>query len=307
MPRFLLLAAVFAHIIPGRDSSGRSDSDPDAEKEGSAGLRGAPKAGTDDDVQDNDQENFYASDDEEQDGPGFTEGEGEEDESRPSQHRGVRLVSTSTISSSILSTGFVRPTLPRWLIKIKEVLFGSHGHPDEAEVSAPHYRLTPILAGSLIPFSILLQIPGLTEHWYVRTSGNVIVESRGNSALLEAALVISMVLVVSANLALICRFLERRVKTCTILCIAALTSHGKPFILSRPSNVHKLLDILNVAIAVAFGVGHRFDDGFTYGEAYWMTICSTVISMITNVTLIWDLIKTPNFSQSGPYFPLCVP
>ena len=230
MPRFLLLAAVFAHIIPGRDSSSRSDSDPDAEKEGSAGLRGALKAGTDD-VQDNDQENFYASDDEEQEGPGFTEGEGEEeDEPRPSQHSGVRLISTSTISSSILSTGFVRPTLPSWLIKIKEVLIGSHGHPDEAEVSAPHYRLTPILAGSLIPFSILLQIPGLTEHWYVRTSGNVIIESRRNSALLEAALVLSMVLVVFANLALICRFLERRVKSCTILCIAALTIHGKPLI-----------------------------------------------------------------------------
>lgn len=236
MPRFLLLAAVFAHLIPGKDTSSRSDSDPDAEKEGSVGSGGAPKLGNDD-AGDNDQENFYASD-EEQDGTGFTEGEGEEEEPRPSQRRGVRLVTTSTISSTTLS-GVVRPTLPRWLVKIKEVLFGTPSPPDEAEVSAPHYRLTPILSGSLIPFSILLQIPGLTEHWYVRTSGNTIVEARGNSALLEASLVLSMALVVFANLALICRFMERRVKRCTILCIIALTLHGKPSILSHSSNAHE--------------------------------------------------------------------
>ncbi|KAF8268326.1 hypothetical protein EI94DRAFT_1727948 [Lactarius quietus] len=282
MPRFLLLAAAFSHLLPGKDSLSQSDSDPDAEKEGSDGLGGAPKAGNDDVLGDNDQENVYASDDE-QDGPGFTEGEGEEDEPSPTQRRGVRLVATSTVSSTTTLGGIVRPSLPRCLVKIKEVLFGTPIHPDEAEVSAPHYRLTPILAGCIIPFSILLQIPGLTEHWYVRTSGNETVEARSNSPLLEASLVLSMVLVVFANLALICRFLERRVKRCTILCIVALTLH----------------DILNVVTVITFGVRHRFDDGFTYGEAYWMTICSTVVSMITNVTLIWDLIKTPNFSKSG--------
>lgn len=234
MPRFLLLAAVFANLIPGKDTSSRSDSDPDAEKEGSDGLGGAPN-----DVGDNDHENFYASD-EEQDGPNFTEGEGEVEEPRlilPRRGGGVRLVTTSTISSTTLSS-IVRPTLPRWLVKIKEVLVGSPTPPDEAEVSAPHYRLTPIIAGSLIPFSILLQIPGLTEHWYVRTSGNTVVEARSNSALLETSLVLSMALVIFANLALICRFLERRVRRCTILCIVALTSHGKPSILSHSSNTH---------------------------------------------------------------------
>jgi potassium channel subfamily K len=234
MPRFLLLAAVFAHLVPGKDTSSRSDSDPDAEKEGSVGSGGAPKPGNDD-VEDND--HFYASD-EEHDGPGFTEGEGQEEEPHPSQRRGVRLVTSSTISSSTTLSGVIRPTLPRWLVKVKEVLFGSPTHPDEAEVSAPHYRLTPIISGSLIPFSILLQIPGLTEHWYVRTSGNTIVEARSNSALLEASLVLSMALVVFANLALICRFLERRVKRCTILCIVALSIHGTPSILSRSSDAH---------------------------------------------------------------------
>lgn len=63
------------------------------------------------------------------------------------------------------------------------------------------------------------------------------------------------------------------------------------------------LDILNIVTVAIFGVNHRFDDGFTYGEAYWMTICSTVVSLITNVTLIWDFVRTPNFAQSGPSFP----
>ena len=233
MPRFLLLAAVFGNLVPGKDTSSRSDSDPDAEKEGSDVLGGALN-----DVGDNDQEHFYASD-EEQDGPGFTEGEGEEEESHPIQRRGVRLAPTSTISSTTTLSGFVRPTLPRWLVKIKEVLVGSPTPPDEAEVSAPHYRLTPIISGSLIPFSILLQIPGLTEHWYVRTSGNTIVEARSNAPLLEASLVLSMALVVFANLALICRFLERRVRRCTILCIIALTTHGKPSILSHSLDAHE--------------------------------------------------------------------
>jgi hypothetical protein len=58
---------------------------------------------------------------------------------------------------------------------------------------------------------------------------------------------------------------------------------------------------------VIFGVRHRSDDGFTYGEAFWMTICSTVVSMITNVTLIWDYVRTPNFAKSGPCFPLRIP
>jgi hypothetical protein len=34
-----------------------------------------------------------------------------------------------------------------------------------------------------------------------------------------------------------------------------------------------------------------------------MTICSTVVSTITNLTLIWDLFATPNFAKAGmsPY------
>jgi hypothetical protein len=48
-----------------------------------------------------------------------------------------------------------------------------------------------------------------------------------------------------------------------------------------------------------FGVIHAVSDGFTYGQSFWMTVCSTIVSFITNVTLIVDLIRTPDFSKSG--------
>jgi hypothetical protein len=55
-----------------------------------------------------------------------------------------------------------------------------------------------------------------------------------------------------------------------------------------------------------FGILHNVDDGFTTSEAFWMTICSTVVSTITNFTLIWDFVKTPNFSKAGKSVFTCL-
>lgn len=55
-------------------------------------------------------------------------------------------------------------------------------------------------------------------------------------------------------------------------------------------------DMINVAALAAFGATK---DGYTYGQAFWMTLCSTIASIFTNVTLIVDLIRTPDFKQSG--------
>jgi potassium channel subfamily K len=57
--------------------------------------------------------------------------------------------------------------------------------------------------------------------------------------------------------------------------------------------------LINITAVTIFGVEHRFDDGFTYGQAFWMTVCSTIVSLFTNITLIYDLYKTPNFEKSG--------
>ena len=55
-----------------------------------------------------------------------------------------------------------------------------------------------------------------------------------------------------------------------------------------------------------FAALHRANDGFTMSEAFWMTICSTVVSTITNFTLIWDFVKTPNFAKAGGSVLVCL-
>ena len=65
-----------------------------------------------------------------------------------------------------------------------------------------------------------------------------------------------------------------------------------------------LLDIINIVTIVIFGVEHRFDDGFTYGQAFWMTVSSTAVSSVTNLILITDFIMTPDFAHSGTQFSM---
>ncbi len=162
------------------------------------------------------------------------EGEGQQDEHQPRQ--GVPLTSTATFSSSS-AIHFSRPSLPKWLIKIKDVLFGSHeGH----EQILPNYRRTPIISGSLIPFAILLEIPGLTEPWYIRTNGPQTAEARKDLPLVLISISISMALAVIANIALILRFLERHVQRNTIICIVTLTLHGEYFFLGFLNNINIL-------------------------------------------------------------------
>ena len=55
-----------------------------------------------------------------------------------------------------------------------------------------------------------------------------------------------------------------------------------------------------------FGIQHSGNDGFTTSEAFWMTICSTVVSTITNFTLIWDFVTTPNFAKAGMSVFVCL-
>ena len=59
------------------------------------------------------------------------------------------------------------------------------------------------------------------------------------------------------------------------------------------------VDLINITSATVFGVVHRFDDGFTYGQSFWFTVCSTIASTATNITLIYDYRRTENFRDSG--------
>jgi len=117
----------------------------------------------------------------------------------------------------------------------------------------PKYRWTPILSGLLQPFSILLEIPGLTEHWYVKIMDNKAVDYKPNPVILDVGLAISMASAVVANIALISRFMERRVLASTVTTIIGLSIH----------------DLINIIAITIFGVVHRNNDGFTYSEAFW--------------------------------------
>lgn len=65
-------------------------------------------------------------------------------------------------------------------------------------------------------------------------------------------------------------------------------------------------DIINIVTVTTFGIQHSVNDGFTNSEAFWMTICSTVVSTITNITLIWDFVTTPNFAKAGMSVSVCL-
>ena len=232
MPPSLLSAAFLARMLPARDSSNPEPGlepdprDPEKESPSGSGSGQDQNFNIENDDDDPDQEDLDDFDENED----TVVPEGAED--RPMDRQGVPLTSTGTMSS-FLSTS-VRPSFPKCFLKFRELLFGSR---EEREVLPPSYRRIPIISGSLIPFSILLQIPGLTENWYVRTSGGQIVQTRKKSAILIVSLAISMLLAVSANIALIYRFLERRVKASTIICILALTLHGELSLL-WPNVVH---------------------------------------------------------------------
>ncbi|GAA5932762.1 hypothetical protein JCM10213_006324 [Rhodosporidiobolus nylandii] len=144
-------------------------------------------------------------------------------------------------------------------------------------------RLLPIISGLACPFSVLLDIPGLTEQWYVRTENDIVVERQHNPAWLDASLAVSLALGLIANLALIWRFLEHRPKSCTWVSMVSLTLH----------------DIINVLAVIIFAVAHRANDGFSYGSAFWLTLASTATSLVCNFTLALDLFKTKDFGRKG--------
>lgn len=121
---------------------------------------------------------------------------------------------------------------PSIFVKAKEFIFPSE---DSAALDrfVPHYRWTPIISGTVIPFSILLEIPGLTERWYIRTDGYETVETKPNPPLLDFAMAVSIACALIANICLLLRFLEKRVRTMTLLTIAFLTVHGEALVLLK--------------------------------------------------------------------------
>ena len=176
--------------------------------------------------------------------------------------------------------------------------------PDPAKT----YRILPIFSGLMIPFSIMLSIPSLTGQWYIRTEDNVTTEIRPNPILLNVAMGFSMACAVLANAFLVIRFAERSVKLMTLASIGFLTLQGSWLHIAVLmytliyNYVLRYTDLISIAAVTVFGVIHRFDDGFMYGPSFWFTVCSTIVSTATNITLIVDYVNTKDFAHSGEFF-----
>lgn len=127
------------------------------------------------------------------------------------------------------------------LSRIWSTVFPSPSNEEEIRAYIPNYRILPIISGIIIPFCILLEIPGLTAHWYIRTEGSTIVTTKPNPPLLDAGIALSIFCAVVANLCLVIRFLEKRIKTMTILCTVFLSIHGKLTVLVLHSNSATLI------------------------------------------------------------------
>ena len=85
------------------------------------------------------------------------------------------------------------------------------------------YRILPIIAGILMPLSVLLSIPSLTSSWHVRTDGN---PSPSNPLYHIVGMSLSVACGVLANISIVLRFAERSIKRMTFLCIFLLSMNG---------------------------------------------------------------------------------
>ncbi|SPO27288.1 related to TOK1 - Voltage-gated, outward-rectifying K+ channel protein of the plasma membrane [Ustilago trichophora] len=161
--------------------------------------------------------------------------------------------------------------------------------------SAPHstaqthnwrVRKTPIFSGLVAPFSIVLEIPGLTSKWYAKIDENGIVERFiDNPTILTVGLAISLSAAVVANAVIILRFLEvLRPRQSIALAIAGFGLH----------------DLINVvALATFGGIYGPKHDGLSLSASYWMVCASTITSTLVTISLIADYVRTKDFRHAG--------
>jgi potassium channel subfamily K len=159
-------------------------------------------------------------------------------------------------------------------------------------------RLLPLLSSIFVPFSVLLAIPGFTEHWYIRTnSQHEVLDHQANPLFIEVMLGLSMACAVITNACLLLRLFEKMVKKMTITCIIALTVHGRLSNAVGRTTFKFILDVLNTTAIITFIIKTQKDDGFILGQAFWMTLCSTIAALATNVTLILDYWSTTDLER----------
>lgn len=207
-----ILPIILASLTVSRRDGERSRDLEDLEK-----ARGRTESAGDDDNEDD--ERNLEDDNESIHDPDPQDADEDEAEERPTPRRQVTFGNPSGESGPPSEKGDAKPSL---LARLKAFAF-----PPRGKETLANHRVLPIISGLVIPFCILLEIPGLTDSWYIRTDGNVVVETVQNPPILKAGLGISMFFAVLANISLICRFLEKGpVLATTLTTIASLTIHG---------------------------------------------------------------------------------
>ncbi|CBQ72816.1 related to TOK1-Voltage-gated, outward-rectifying K+ channel protein of the plasma membrane [Sporisorium reilianum SRZ2] len=161
----------------------------------------------------------------------------------------------------------------------------SHAHP-AGSAHAWRVRKTPIFSGLLAPFSIVLEVPGLTSKWYAKIDQNGIVERFiDNPPILTVGLAISLAAAVVGNAAIILRFLEiLRPRQSIILALMGFVMH----------------DLINVvALATFGGIYGPKKDGLRLSASYWMVCASTTTSVLVTISLVADYVRTKDFRHAG--------
>lgn len=224
-----LLPIILASLLFPHRGGERSDDPEDPEKPRREAELAMDGCGDDDDADDDEQQspspgpNGRAEDDSESVHDSDQQG-GDEDEPEESPRPGRRVTFGSAPGESSPPSE-KDDARPKFLSRLKAFVFPPRD--EDTHMTMPNYRTLPIISGLIIPFSILLEIPGLTDDWYIRTDGNVVIESRPNPVLLDVGLGVSMFFALVANISLICRFLDKGpVFVTTIITIACLTIHG---------------------------------------------------------------------------------
>lgn len=182
-----------------------------------------------------------------------------------------------------------RPHVPHRIRRLRKEKQETETEKEEDEEDEGHerpatdrvYRRTPVFSGTIAPFSIMLEIPGFTSKWYVRTGGQVY---RPNPPVLDVGLALSLFFAVIANAAVLARFAERlSPRLATLIAVCGFLVH----------------DVINIVALVVFAVIHNVDDGFTYSEAFWMTTAATGASLLCTTSLLLDYRNTKNFRSAG--------
>lgn len=214
-----LFSIILASLLVPHRQGGRSEDPEDLEK---ASRDTEPTADDDNERRSRD---FAPTDDITDDNESIqgseSEDAGEEEPGEPSPPK--PRVTFGAAPSGESSPPEQTPKKPKLLARLKAIIYPPH----DLDEHHSHHRILPVISGLVIPFSILLEIPGLTDSWYIRTDQNAIVQTLPNPPSLEVLLGISMFFAVVANVSLICRFLEKGpVLATTLITIASLTIHG---------------------------------------------------------------------------------